>query len=147
MLTFIEQNDFNVQAILYDQWGTGKIIRRLDEIKNEFLIIPVRQGIKSLNEPTKFLQSQFIKQNITMLDDQAMQQALVNAVVVSDNNGIKVDKNVNSQKIDVVDAIINAFYEGQWYNTEFTNADVKEKSFFDGMSPEEISDYYMKLTF
>ncbi|MEC0099531.1 MULTISPECIES: terminase large subunit [Bacilli] len=147
LLTFIEQNDLNVQAILYDQWGTGKIIRRLDEIKNEFLIITVRQGIKSLNEPTKFLQSQFIKQNITMLDDQAMQQALVNAVVVSDNNGIKVDKNVNSQKIDVVDAIINAFYEGQWYNTEFTNADVKEKSFFDGMSPEEISDYYMKLTF
>ncbi|MFR6560396.1 MAG: terminase large subunit, partial [Weissella confusa] len=144
LLTFIEQNDLNVQAILYDQWGTGKIIRRLDEIKNEFLIIPVRQGIKSLNEPTKFLQSQFIKQNITMLDDQAMQQALVNAAVVSDNNGIKVDKNVNSQKIDVVDAIINAFYEGQWYNTEFTNADVKEKSFFDGMSPEEISDYYMK---
>ncbi|OJF04151.1 terminase [Weissella confusa] len=147
LLTFIEQNDLNVQAILYDQWGTGKIIRRIDEIKNEFLIIPVRQGIKSLNEPTKFLQSQFIKQNITMLDDQAMQQALVNAVVVSDNNGIKVDKNVNSQKIDVVDAIINSFYEGQWYNTEFTNADVKEKSFFDGMSPEEISDYYMKLTF
>ena len=147
LLTFIEQNDLNVQAILYDQWGTGRIIRRLDEIKNEFLIIPVRQGIKSLNEPTKFLKSQFIKQNITMLDDQAMQQALVNAVVVSDNNGIKVDKNVNSQKIDVVDAIINAFYEGQWYNTEFTNADVKEKSFFDGMSPEKISDYYMKLTF
>lgn len=147
LLTFIETNDLNVQAILYDQWGTGKIIRRLDEIKNEFLIIPVRQGIKSLNEPTKFLQSQFIKQNITMLDDQAMQQALVNAVVFSDNNGIKVDKNVNSQKIDVVDAIINAFYEGQWYNTEFTNADVKEKSFFEGMSPEEISDYYMKLTF
>ena len=146
-LTFIEQNDLNVQAILYDQWGTGKIIRRLDEIKNEFLIIPVRQGIKSLNEPTKFLQSQFIKQNITILDDQAMQQALVNAVVVSDNNGIKVDKNVNSQKIDVVDAIINAFYEGQWYNTEFTNADVKEKSFFDGMSSDEISDFYMKLTF
>lgn len=147
LLTFIEQNDLNVQAILYDQWGTGKVIRRIDEIKNEFLIIPVRQGIKSLNEPTKFLQSQFIKQNITMLDDQAMQQALVNAVVVSDNNGIKVDKNVNSQKIDVVDAIINAFYEGQWYNTEFTNADVKEKSFFDGKSPDEISDYYMKLTF
>lgn len=147
LLTFIEQNDLNVQAILYDQWGTGKVIRRIDEIKNEFLIIPVRQGIKSLNEPTKFLQSQFIKQNITMLDDQAMQQALVNAVVVSDNNGIKVDKNVNSQKIDVVDAIINAFYEGQWYNTEFTNADVKEKSFLDGKSPEEISDYYMKLTF
>lgn len=147
LLTFIEQNDLNVQAILYDRWGTGKIIRRIDEIKNEFLVIPVRQGIKSLNEPTKFLQSQFIKQNITMFDDQAMQQALVNAVIVSDNNGIKVDKNVNSQKIDVVDAIINAFYEGQWYNTEFTNADVEEKSFFDGMSPDEISDYYMKLTF
>ena len=144
LLNFIETNELNVKAILYDQWGTGRVIRRLDEIKDEYLIIPVRQGIKSLNEPTKFLQTTFIKHNITMLDDNAMQQALINSVVVSDNNGIKIDKNTNSQKIDIVDAIIDALYEGQFYFTDFTNVDEKPtKSPFGNMSDDEISDYFI----
>lgn len=144
LLNFIETNELNVKAILYDQWGTGRVIRRLDEIKDEYLIIPVRQGIKSLNEPTKFLQTSFIKHNITMLDDNAMQQALINSVVVSDNNGIKIDKNTNSQKIDIVDAIIDALYEGQFYFTDFTNVDEKPtKSPFGNMSDDEISDYFI----
>jgi phage terminase large subunit-like protein len=129
---------------LYDQWGTGRVIRRLDEIKEEYLIIPVRQGIKSLNEPTKFLQNSFIKHNITMLDDVAMQQALVNSVIVSDNNGIKIDKNVNSQKIDIVDAIIDALFEGQFYFTDFTNVEEKAtKSPFGNMSDDEINNYFV----
>jgi phage terminase large subunit-like protein len=144
MLNFIETNELNVKAILYDQWGTGRVIRRLDEIKEEYLIIPVRQGIKSLNEPTKFLQNSFIKHNITMLDDVAMQQALVNSVIVSDNNGIKIDKNVNSQKIDIVDAIIDALFEGQFYFTDFTNVEEKAtKSPFGNMSDDEINNYFV----
>lgn len=143
MLSFIEANDLNVKAILYDQWGAGKFIRRLDEVKNEYLIIPVRQGIKSLNEPTKFLQTAFIKSQITMLDDNAMFGALSNAVIVQDNNGIKIDKNTNSAKIDIADAIVNALYEGMWYFTQFSNApDEKDKSPFAGMSTDEINDYF-----
>ena len=144
MLNFIEKYELNVKAMLYDQWGTGNFIRRLDEIKEEYLLIPVRQGIKSLNEPTKFLQTSFIKHNITMFDDQALIQGLVNAVTVSDNNGIKVDKNVNSQKIDVVDAVINALYEGQFYFSDFTNVEEKKtNSPFGNMNDDEISDYFI----
>ena len=144
MLNFIEKYELNVKAILYDQWGTGNFIRRLDEIREEYLLIPVRQGIKSLNEPTKFLQTSFIKHNITMFDDQALIQGLVNAVTVSDNNGIKVDKNVNSQKIDVVDAVINALYEGQFYFSDFTNVEEKKtNSPFGNMNDDEISDYFI----
>uniref|UniRef100_UPI00236316B5 terminase TerL endonuclease subunit n=1 Tax=Leuconostoc mesenteroides TaxID=1245 RepID=UPI00236316B5 len=144
MLSFIEKYDLNVKAILYDQWGTGTFIRRLDEVKNEYLIIPVRQGIKSLNEPTKFLQTAFIKSQITMLDDEAMFGALSNAVIVQDNNGIKIDKNTNSAKIDVADAIVNALFEGMFYFTSFTNApDEKNKSPFAGMSEDQVNDYFM----
>ena len=144
MLNFIEKNELKVKAILYDQWGTGNFIRRLDEVKEEYLLIPVRQGIKSLNEPTKFLQSSFIKHNIKMLDDQALIQGLVNAVTVSDNNGIKLDKNVNSQKIDAADAIVNALYEGQFYFNDFTNVEEKKtNSPFGNMNDEEISDYFI----
>lgn len=144
MLSFIEKYDLNVKAILYDQWGTGTFIRRLDEVKNDYLIIPVRQGIKSLNEPTKFLQTAFIKSQITMLDDSAMFGALSNAVIVQDNNGIKIDKNTNSAKIDVADAIVNALFEGMFYFTSFTNApDEKSKSPFAGMSEDQVNDYFM----
>ncbi|WP_294976406.1 terminase TerL endonuclease subunit [uncultured Leuconostoc sp.] len=144
MLSFIEANDLNVKAILYDQWGAGKFIRRLDEVKNEYLIIPVRQGIKSLNEPTKFLQSSFIKNQITMLDDSAMFGALSNAVIVEDNNGIKIDKHTNSAKIDIADAVVNALFEGMWYFTDFTNApDEKTNSPFAGMNNNQINDYFM----
>ncbi|QBR47758.1 terminase large subunit [Leuconostoc kimchii] len=144
MLSFIEKYDLNVKAILYDQWGTGTFIRRLDEVKNEYLIIPVRQGIKSLNEPTKFLQTTFIKSQITMLDDEAMFGALSNAVIVQDNNGIKIDKNTNSAKIDVADAIVNALFEGMFYFTSFTNApDEQNKSPFAGMNTDEVNDYFM----
>lgn len=144
MLNFIETNELDVKAILYDQWGTGTFIRRLDEVKEDYLIIPVRQGIKSLNEPTKFLQTSFIKHNITTFDDQALIQGLVNAVIVGDNNGIKVDKNVNSQKIDTVDAVVNALYEGQFYFNDFTNVDEKKtNSPFGSMNDEQISDYFI----
>ncbi|CAK1236799.1 Phage terminase-like protein [Fructobacillus fructosus] len=145
MLSFIERYDLNVKAILYDQWGAGKFIRRLDEVKNEYLIIPVRQGIKSLNEPTKFLQTSFVKNQITMFDDSAMFGALANAVIVEDNNGIKIDKHTNSAKIDIADAVINALYEGMWYFTQFSNApEDNSKSPFVGMSQEEINDYFTK---
>lgn len=79
-----------------------------------------------------------------MLDDTAMQQALVNSVIVSDNNGIKIDKNVNSQKIDIVDAIIDALFEGQFYFTDFTNVEEKPtKSPFGNMSDDEINNYFV----
>ncbi|WP_419154103.1 terminase large subunit [Weissella viridescens] len=144
LMHFIEDNELKVQGFLYDQWQSDSFIRRLDAIKNEILIIPVRQGIKSLNEPTKFLQEEFIKGNITIANDPVMQAGLSNAVLVADNNGVKIDKNKATQKIDCVDATINAFYEGMFYFTEFTNVDEKNtKSVFGNMTNEEISDHFL----
>ena len=148
MLSFVERYDLTVEAFLYDSWQTGRFIRRLDEIRNEWLIIPLRQGIKSLSEPTKFLQHLFIKGRVTMLQDQALQQGLLNAVVVSDNNGIKIDKNVNSQKIDTVDAVIDGMAEAMYHFESYSLAEEpKKKNFMDGWSAEQVNEYYMNLTF
>lgn len=147
-LSFIEENDLQVEAFVYDQWGTGRFIRRLDEVREEWPIIPLRQGTHSLNEPTKFLQHAFIKHKVTMLDDQALQQGLLNAVVVSYNNGMKVDKNTNSQKIDTVDATVNALAEAMYHWENFTLMEPnKPKNFLDGKTVDEINEYYMNLTF
>lgn len=143
LMSFIETYDLNVEAFLYDAWQSNDFTRRLDDVKNEIFIIPVRQGIRSLNEPTKFVQEEFVKRNIVIEDDPILKTGLTNAVVVSNNNGIKVDKDKATQKIDAVDAVINAMYEGMFYFTDHTNVEEKEnKSPFGNMTDDEISDHF-----
>lgn len=145
VITFVEKHDLNVKAMLYDAWGTGRFIRRLDENRENWLLIPVRQGTHSLSEPTKFLRDMFTAENVTMFDDGLMQAAFTNAVLKSDNNGIQVDKNKATQKIDIVDAMIDAVYEGMNYFDDWSNApEEKTKSPFGNMSSDEINDYFKK---
>lgn len=144
LLNFIEQHDLNVKGVLYDAWGTGRFIRRLDDNHNEWSLIPVRQGTHSLSEPTKFVRDMFVSQQITMFDDGLMQAAFTNAVLRSDNNGIQVDKNRATQKIDIVDAIIDAMYESMNYFDDWSNApeEKEKKSPFGNMNNDEINDYF-----
>lgn len=144
LVDYINKNSLTVRAVAYDAWGTGSFIRHLDEFKNEWLLIPVRQGVHSLSEPTKFLLDRFTDGSITRLDDDIQSVAFNNAVIISDNNGIKVDKNLNSAKIDVVDATVDAMFEAAFYFTDFTNVAIKEdkKNPFAGWSNDKINDYF-----
>lgn len=145
LLEFWENHDLNVKAILFDAWGTGAFIRRLDDVKSKTILIPVRQGTHTLSEPTKFLLDAFTEQRITIFDDHLLQAGFTNAVLKSDNNGIKIDKDQNSQKIDMVDATIDAFFEAMLYFDGWSNApEEKEdrKNPFKGWSDEKINEYF-----
>lgn len=145
LLNFVEAHDLTVKGVLYDAWGTGRFIRRLDENRNEWVLIPVRQGTHSLSEPTKFLRDMFVSQQITMFDDGLMQAAFTNAVLKSDNNGIQVDKNRATQKIDIVDATIDAMFEAMNYFDDWSNApeEKEEKSRpFGNMTDDDINNYF-----
>ena len=76
--------------------------------------MPIRQRTSELKDPTKFLQTLFIEGNITRIDDEIMRKALINAVIKEDNIGIQVDKMKSTYKIDVVDALIDAFYDAMY---------------------------------
>lgn len=145
MLDYIEDHKLNVMAICHDAWGTGSFIRHLDELREEWLIIPVRQGAHSLSEPTKFLLDRFTDGSITRPDDDIQTVAFNNAVIVADNNGIKVDKNTNSAKIDVVDATVDAFFEAAFYFNDFTNVEapkVDKHNPFKGWSNDKINEHF-----
>ena len=73
---------------------------------------------------------------------------LANAITVGNVSGYKIDKNKNTAKIDVVDSIVDALFEGMYAFDNFTNVEEpKHKSMFDGMSPEQIDEYYQNITF
>lgn len=142
-LDFIEEHDLTVKAIGYDAWGTGAFIRSINELKDEWLLFGIRQGARSLSEPTKFLQNSFNDGSISIYDDRVLKASLSNAVLTSKDNQILIDKNTNSAKIDVVDAIIDAFYQGQLHFTNWSNeSEEKSKSPFSGMDNNEINSYF-----
>ena len=110
---YVEDNQLDVVFFGYDAMGVSKIIKAL-ESNTSFPLMPIRQRTSELKDPTKFLQTLFIEGNITRLDDEIMRKALINAVIKEDNIGIQVDKMKSTYKIDVVDAIIDASYDGMY---------------------------------
>ena len=110
---YVEDNQLDVVFFGYDALGVSKLIKAL-ESNTSFPLMPIRQRTSELKDPTKFLQTLFIEGNITRLDDEIMRKALINAVIKEDNIGIQVDKMKSTYKIDVVDALIDAFYDGMY---------------------------------
>ena len=110
---YVEDNQLDVVFFGYDAMMVSKIIKAL-ESNTSFPLMPIRQRTSELKDPTKFLQTLFIEGNITRLDDEIMRKALINAVIKEDNIGIQVDKMKSTYKLDVVDALIDAFYDGMY---------------------------------
>ncbi|ALJ99625.1 large subunit terminase [Streptococcus phage 128] len=110
---YVEDNALDVVFFGYDAMMVSKIIKAL-ESNTSFPLMPIRQRTSELKDPTKFLQTLFIESNITRLDDEIMRKALINAVIKEDNIGIQVDKMKSTYKIDVVDALIDAFYDAMY---------------------------------
>lgn len=110
---YVEDNQLDVVFFGYDAMGVSKLIKAL-ESNTSFPMMPIRQRTSELKDPTKFLQTLFIEGNITRLDDEIMRKALINAVIKEDNIGIQVDKMKSTYKIDVVDALIDAFYDAMY---------------------------------
>lgn len=110
---YVEDNALDVVFFGYDAMGTSKLVKAL-EANTSFPLMPIRQRTSELKDPTKFLQTLFIEGNITRVDDEIMRKALINAVIKEDNIGIQVDKMKSTYKIDVVDALIDAFYDAMY---------------------------------
>ena len=110
--------------------------------------MPVKQTTPQLFEPTKFLRNGIIRGEITRFEDEVMMAGLSNAITVGNVAGYKIDKNKHTAKIDVVDSLVNALYEGMYFFEQYTNVEqTKSKNFMANWSPEQINEYYMNLTF
>ncbi|WP_164928365.1 terminase TerL endonuclease subunit [Pediococcus pentosaceus] len=140
LLDYVETHNLQVKAFCYDYYHetsmTGRIIKNTD-----WVCIPVHQGVRSLNEPTRFFRDELHQERITMLNDGILQYSLKNALLFEENNGIKINKDKRTSKIDAVDALIDAFFEAMYYFDGLSN--VKTKSIWDNKTTDEINDYFM----
>ena len=140
LLNYVEENNLQVIFFGYDAWGATNAIKQMD-INTDFPLEAIRQRTSELKDPTKFLQKIFVEGNCSRLDDKIMEKALINAEIYEDKIGIQVDKAKATLKIDVVDAIIDALYQGMYHFEDFGIANDKSQQ-VDRMTAEQVKKWF-----
>ena len=140
LLNYVEENNLHVIFFGYDAWGATNAIKQMD-INTDFPLEAIRQRTSELKDPTKFLQKSFVEGNCSRLADKIMEKALINAEIYEDKIGIQVDKAKATLKIDVVDAIIDALYQGMYHFEDFGIANDKSQQ-VDRMTAEQVKKWF-----
>lgn len=106
---FIESNDYDVRGICYDPYQYGQLLTLIEKNHPEWQQITIRQGTMTLSAPTKQFRDDIAEGKIVHSDNLILRAAVNNAVTMSDNNGVRIDKNKYSNKIDPIDALLDAY--------------------------------------
>lgn len=143
LLNYVEQHQLKVKFFGYDRFGSYQVknITESLNVNTDWYIMDIQQRTSALANPTKFLQELFVTHKVSIPNDPVMQKALLNAVVKADKIGIQVDKDKATLKIDVVDALIDALFQGMYYfdeNSDLNNKDTE----IDRMTEQQVLDWF-----
>lgn len=112
--TYIHDKEFDekwkIKEICYDPYNASHFTQELES--EGYTRVEIRQGVQTLSEPTKKFRELVLQGKIVHDGSPLLTWCLSNALEVSDNNGnIKLSKKHkdDSQRIDLIAAIINAF--------------------------------------
>lgn len=106
---FVYQNKLEVQAIAFDPYQYGHILTLIEKNHPEWPQAEVRQTSLVLNMPTKQFRDDVIDRKVRHANNSLLTASINNAVTRTDNNGMRIDKNKNSNKIDPLDALLDAY--------------------------------------
>lgn len=141
LLNYVQAHNLKVKYFCYDKWGMSRMIGWIEQ-KTEWATMPVRNVIQTLNEPTIDLRKRFDTHQIKYDHDPIITYSLKNAVLFSNNNGVKVDKEKATTKIDFVDALIDAWYVAMFHFDDISMEKEDKKNPFSGMSEDDINQYF-----
>jgi len=98
---------FDLKAILFDRWGSTKIIQ---EIENRGMtVLEFGQGFASMSPPTKEIEKLILERRIRFPENPALRWCFSNVICESDAAGnLKPSKKRSKEKIDMVVASIMA---------------------------------------
>lgn len=119
----IQENDLECMGICYDPYNANSLISKAE--KANYPMLEVRQGTITLNVPTRTFREQVYEGNVIHKKNTILTHAVNNAILKTDNNGIQINKSKNSNKIDPIAALINAYVFAMDYftTTEGAKAD------------------------
>ena len=104
----IEKHKIEPVMICYDPWNASQFAQEME--REGFVMVEIRQGIKTLGEATKDFREKAYQGKIIHNNNPVLTWAVGNAAVRSDaNENIMLDKSKSSERIDPIAAIINAY--------------------------------------
>lgn len=106
---FVREHNLDVQAICYDPAQYGTLLTQIEKGHPEWQQISVRQGTLTLSMPTKQFRDDVLDKRVRHSGNEILTGAIANAILKSDNNGVRIDKNRYSNKIDAADALLDAY--------------------------------------
>lgn len=112
---FVEVNELQLMGIYYDPFMADKAIINLGKYYPKKLI-EVPQRLNYLSSPTRSLREFIRRGEVLHEGNPLLDRALYNAVLKEYNDSIAIDKSMNRNKIDPLDAVINAFSDAQYHD-------------------------------
>ncbi|HEO0467047.1 TPA: terminase large subunit [Streptococcus agalactiae] len=102
-------NEWEVNGICFDPYQFGTLLTMIEKRHPEWPLIEVSQTTMVLNMPTKQFRDDLKKGKIKHSGNPLLTMAVNNAYIKTDNNGMRIDKNKNSNKIDPLDAALDGY--------------------------------------
>jgi phage terminase large subunit-like protein len=102
-----EENGWVIKEICYDPFNATQFAQEMEA--EGYTMVEIRQGVRTLSEPTKNLRELVLSGRIVHDNDPVLTWAMSNAVERADHNGnIMLDKAHSTERIDPVAALVNA---------------------------------------
>lgn len=123
----VDAFDLKVRMICYDPHNASAFLQDLEA--TGFDSLEIHQSAKALSDPTDDLRLEIEAGNVEYnRGEELLVWSFLNARVISNNYGeIKIDKDVSTQRIDPVDAVIDAWKVAMCGDTAQTTDEIVEE--------------------
>lgn len=112
---FVNYNELQLIGIYYDPALANRAVSELSKVYYD-KVIEVPQRINYLSAPTKNLRDLILRKEIMHNNNPLLTRAAHNAMLREHNDAYAIDKSMNRNKIDAMDAIINAMTDAQYHD-------------------------------
>ncbi|MEH7296612.1 terminase large subunit [Bacillus altitudinis] len=113
MVDHITKNDLQVKGIFYDPYNISLFLNEIEQYG--YPAIEVRQGVRTLSEPTKNFRLNVMDQRLLHTNNPLLNLAINNAILKKVNDTVQIDKDLNREKIDPIAALMNAYTEAMYH--------------------------------
>ena len=123
---------YDVLEICIDPWSASQMEVRL--LNEGFTVVEVRQGSKTLSEPTKDLEGVIHNQKLTHFSDPLLKWAVGNVILIADeNDNVRPSKRKSRFKIDPAAALINAHSRAFTHDENYPDYNEQMNNYFEKM--------------
>lgn len=115
LISFVNENELDVQAVGYDPAYANVIVSKLDDV---LPLIQVRQTKIVLTSPIRQFKYDVLNHKVIHNSNPLLDRAIYNAITIEDNDLISIDKTTHRNKIDPLMALIDAYSEAMFHDLE-----------------------------